>query len=326
MVYNNHIMGKGGDSGMKDVYQTILAMETTKDSLETTVSYLAERMKPFLSTLEPVLICFPDEGPASLGGIFKEAVLRCHAKPVIWGPDYRWKELLRFAFDTHANTIIGYPLVVLGLMKLARATATPLYFYDVILCGDPFSRWMVDDLKAGLDCRVWGCYAVQFGPVIAGFSCEQETGIHIRTDVFQLQMVSSEDEDNLDVNRGRLFFSSAKEPELIYDPEQQVVLQLQSCSCGCDEPRVVEANTLREDHLSRELLEDRILAWSSVLDYQAEKTESGMSLEVVVFPGESLPKMPSVARLMIRPWNPDDIPFCMQKYASKISENFYEMD
>lgn len=308
---------------MKDVYQMILDMETTPDALEATVCYLAEKIKPFLSTLEPVLICFPDEGTASLGGVFKEAVLRCAARPVIWGPDYRWKELLRIAFDTHANTVIGHPLVILGLMKLARATATPLYIYDVIVCGDPFARWMVDDLKAGLDCRVWGCYAVHSGPVVAGFSCTEEVGIHIREDVFCPQL-SSEENDQTDFNRGRLLFASMKAPNLIYDPEQMVVLRQQRCSCGCEEPRVVDANPIREDRLTRELLEGKFLAWSSVLDYRAEQTESGMSLELVVFPGESLPKVPSVARLMVRPWNPDDIPFCMRKYTTKISEKIYE--
>ena len=136
---------------MQDVYQKILELETTPEALEATVSYISEKMKPFLSTLEPVLICFPDEGPASIGGLFKEAVLRCEAKPVFWESDYRWKELLRIAFETHGNTIIGHPLVLLGLMKLARATATPLYIYDLIACGDPFSHWMVDDLKQGFD-------------------------------------------------------------------------------------------------------------------------------------------------------------------------------
>ena len=310
---------------MEDVYQMILELETTPEALEATVRYLAEKIKPFLSTLEPVLICFPDDGPASLGGVFKEAVLRCEARPVIWGPDYRWKELLRVAFDTHANTIIGHPLVVLGLMKLARATATPLYIYDVILCGDPFAHWMVDDLKAGLDCRVWGCYAVHSGPVVAGFSCEQEAGVHIREDVFYLQLESDQSEQT-GMTRGRLLFSSAKKPELIYDPEQMVVLQRQDCSCGCEEPRVLEANSLKEDNLSRARLEDRFLAWSSVLDYHVEKTESGMSLELVVFPGEPLPKVPSVAKLTVRPWNPEDIPFCMRQYTSKIPEKIYKTD
>ena len=41
---------------MKDVYQRILKLETTPEALEATVCYLAERMKPFLSVLEPVLL------------------------------------------------------------------------------------------------------------------------------------------------------------------------------------------------------------------------------------------------------------------------------
>lgn len=311
----------------KDTYQRLYELETTPQALEATVQYLAARMKPFLSTLEPVLICYPDEGSASLGGVFKEAVLRCDAKPVFWGPDYRWKELLRIAFDTHANTVVGHPLVILGLMKLARATATPLYIYDVILCGDPFSHWMVDDVKKGLDCRLWGCYAVESGPVVAGFSCRQEAGIHIREDVFRPLVPEEPTKVWYGSKRGKLYFSSAKDPELIYDPIETALVHYQPCSCGCDEPRVIETKSRNQDKLAQELLEDSFLAWSSVLDYHAEQTESGMALELVVFPGESLPRVPSAARLNVRPWNPEsDIPFCMRHYAVKIPEKIHERD
>lgn len=311
---------------MKDVYQSILKLETTPQALEATVDYLTVRISPFLQTLEPVLICYPDDGPASLGGIFKEAVLRCKATPVFWGPDYRWKELLRLAFDTHANTVVAHPLVALGLMKLARATGTPLSVYDVIACADPFSRWMVGDLKKGLDCRVWGCYAVRSGPVIAGFSCRQEAGIHIREEVFKPQLCHGE-EDAVSNHRGKLQFVSAKDPSLIWDPQQMTVMRYQPCSCGCEEPRVAEAYSLGQDELSRERLESAFLPWSSILDYHAEQTESGLSLELVTFPGESLPKLPSVARLNVRPWNSEtDIPFCMRGFALKIPEKIYEKD
>lgn len=310
---------------MRDVYQKILELETTPPALDATVAYLSEKMKPFLSTLEPVLICFPDDGPASLGGLFKEAVLRCEAKPVFWGSDYRWRELLRIAFDTHANTIVGHPLVLLGLMKLARATATPLYIYDLIACGDPFSHWMVDDLKRGLDCRVWGCYAVRSGPVIAGFSCEQEAGIHIRKDVFSPRIHKIEKEKT-STHQGKLTFSCVKDRELVYDPDQVSLLYPHACACGCETPRIVETNSLCPDILSAERLENRFLAWSSVLDLHAEMTESGMSLELVVFPGESLPKVPSAAKLKIRAWQPEDVPFCMRKYVRRIPENFCEND
>lgn len=305
----------------QDAYQKLVELETTPEALDATADYLARQMKPFLQTLEPVLICYPDQGPTSLGGIIKEAVLRCEAMPVFWGPDYRWKSLLQTAFTTHANTIVGHPLVVLGLMKLAKATGTPLYIYDVIVGGYPFARWMVNGLKQGLDCKLWGFYALRGGPVFAGFTCCQEAGIHIREDVLK-PIGRDEDGELLHGGvRGRLYFQSAKDPDVIYDPKETAVIHYQSCSCGSDEPRVAETHYVGSDNPSRALMEEKFLAWSSVLDYRAEYTEFGTALELVVFPGESLPKLPTFAKLNVRPWNPEtDIPFCMRQFAEKIEE------
>ena len=308
---------------MNEAYQKLLELETTPEALEATITYLSDRIRPFLQVLEPVLICFPDEGITSLGGIFKAAVLRCEAKPVFWGPDYRWKELLRLAFDTHANTIIGPPQVVLGLMKLARATATPLYAYDVIVTGDPFAPWMIDGMKKGYDCNVWGCYAVCSGPVIGGFSCNHEVGIHLREDVFIPRL--QRDDENAVVNRGRLYFESVKDPQLLFDPELIALVHHQPCCCGCDEPRVLEVESTRDKKLLRDDLEDQLLSWSSVLDYHVEYTESGAALELVVFPGEAIPQLPSFAKQKVRFWNPqEDVPFCLQLKKDKTSENTAE--
>ena len=306
---------------MTDSYEKILELETTPEALEATVQYLAQHMKPFLQTLEPVLICYPDEGPTSLGGIFREAVIRCEATPVFWGPDYRWMELLRIAFDTHANTVIGHPLMVLGLMKLAKFTATPLYIYDMIVGGDPFPRWMVDGLKTGLDCNIWGCYAVRSGPVVAGFSCVQEAGIHIREEVFTPCLENENSPEIAGTNWNRLYFASSRNPDLLYDPDQIALITCQPCSCGCDEPRVVKSKSVRQDLLSKEYLDEKLLTWSSVLDYRVEHTESGMALELVVFPGEPIPKLPSFAKLNIRCWNPaEDVPFGVAAFLGKNPE------
>lgn len=300
-------------------YEKLYRMETAPEALKASAEYIAGVIKPFLSTLEPVLICFPDEGPASLGGIFKEAVLLCEATPLFWGPDFRWKSLLQMAFETHANTVIGHPMVVLGLMKLAKATATPLYIYDVIIGGYPFARWMVDGLKQGLDCNIWGFYALQGGPVLAGFTCAQQAGMHFREDILRPFTLDEQGQVLPGGSRGRLYFESVKEPGMIYDSQETAVIHYQPCSCGCDAPRVVNTYYVGSDNPSRALLEEQFLAWSSVLDYHAENTEYGTALELVVFPGESMPKLPSCAKLRIRPWDPEtDVPFCMKKYAVKI--------
>lgn len=303
-------------------FDKLYQLETTPEALEASSQYLADHIKPFLSLLEPVLICFPDEGPASLGSVFKRAVELCGAIAIIWGPDYRWQELLRLAFDSHANTIVGPPQVLLGLMKLSRGTGTPLYVYDVIVCGDPFPRWMVNGLKRGLDCKVWGCYAIHSGPLIAGFSCEQEAGIHIREDMFL--PILERDRNQYPQNRGRLRFAYTKDTQMIYDPQEIALVQHQPCSCGCDSPRVVETVSAADGADFEESLVEALLTWTSVLDFRATNTENGLKLEVIVFPNEALPELPGCAKLLLRNWDPEqDVPFFVQDYYLKDSENSF---
>ena len=54
-------------------------------------------------------------------------------------------------------------------------------------------------------------------------------------------------------------------------------------------------------------------SWTSILDCKVNKGSYGLELELVVFPGEKLPKLPTCAKLVIRPWDPDtDIPLDYQ--------------
>lgn len=307
-----------------DSYEKLYRIETTPNALAATRDFLSQRLRAFLYKEEPVLICFPDQGPDSFGGIAAEAVRDCGGVPVFWGPDYRWKELLRQAFNTHAHTVVAHPLVVLGLMKVAKATATPLYIHNVVLGGYPYARWMVEGVKKGLDCKIWGCYSVRCGPVVLGFTCEQEAGIHIRDDRFEAVVVDEQGNTLPDPNRGKLLFISREDPSLIYDPEEVSILRHQPCSCGCDAPRIVETIYTGTDNPAKKILEERFLAWSSILDYRVEETESGMELELVVFPGQPLPQVPSCAKLTVRSWDPEtDIPFYMRDNFMKVPEKYW---
>lgn len=306
-------------------YEKLHMLETTPQALDDTVAYLAQNMRTFLHEHEQVLICYPNSGPQSFGGILENAVMACDCIPVFWGPDYRWKSLLRKAFSMHAIALFGPPTVVLGLMKLAKATSTPLYIQNVLLGGYPYASWMVEGIKKGLDCRIWGCYSVGPGPVVCGFTCPREAGIHVREELFDA--VVYDDAGNVlpDPQQGHLNLAYKKLPGLVYDTEETAKLLHQPCSCGCDATRILETLYVGADDPTKKILEERFLAWSSILDYKVEKTESGIALELVVFPGESLPEIPSCAKLTIRPWNAEvDIPFCMtslQKLAEKDWQN-----
>lgn len=293
----------------QDCYAKLLSAETTEEALEETSAYLSQYLQKFLQKQEQVLICFPDEGKKSFGHLAGRAVEACGAKPVFWGPDRRWKELLRLAFSIRAHTVIAHPLVVLGLMKLAQHTATPLYIRNAVLGGYPLANWMVQGIQWGLDCKTWCCYTIRCSPVVVGFSCGQDAGLHVRTDLFHAFTVDRHSSRLHPAERGRLMLVYKKEPSLVYDPEETALLHRQPCACGCAAPRIMEALYTGEGSALRCALEEQLLSWSSVLDYRAKQTESGVDLEIVTFPGELLPKIPSCARLTVRPWAPEtDVP------------------
>ena len=68
-----------------------------------------------------------------------------------------------------------------------------------------------------------------------------------------------------------------------------------------------------------------LMSWTSILDCRLTRGEYGLEMEIVTFPGEKLPKLPSCAKLIVRSWNPqEDIPFFIQDTYLKIPEKTME--
>lgn len=306
------------------VYDKLRRMETTPEAMGDTVSYIAGRLRSFVRNNEQVLLCYPDRGESSYGAILAGAVRACGAQPVFWERDHRWKTLLRQAFSLRIRTVVGMPLVILGLMKMAKATATPLYIRNVLLGGHPCDGWMAEGIRRGLDCRIWGCYSLGPGPVVAGFTCDRCAGTHLREELFGAEILDEEGKGLPEPQCGRLVLRYRRDPELILDTAERARLIRQPCACGSDAPRIRETGLAGQNEPLWKTLEDRFLVWSSILDYRMEQTESGLALELVVFPGESLPVIPSCAKLRIRPWDPEkDVPFCMQE-LDKLAEKDWQ--
>ena len=81
------------------------------------------------------------------------------------------------------------------------------------------------------------------------------------------------------------------------------------CSCGCTSPKIIDMDVMKDNPELSELGES-LLHWSSILDCRIEKTEYGLELELVVFRGEKLPKLPTAAKRIVRAFNPEqDEPF-----------------
>ncbi len=293
--------------------QDFLNAAKRDDVYAQTAAYLQRHFNTFLRRQERVLICWANSGAFSPASLAERTVRAVGAIPLLWGPDYRWRSLLKQAFMSHATAIIGPPMVILGLTKLARYTNTPLSIRNVILGGAPCEHWMLEGIQNGLDAKIWGGYDPIPGLAMAGFSCREANGVHLRTDTYHIQIVDEFGQPLPDGEQGNVMLQFIGEPSASFITEDRARMIHTPCKCGDSSPRLTDFRDADSSDPALSALRERLLSWSSILDYRAIRTEKGLSLEVVCFPGQRLPELPSCAKLNLHAWDPGrDMPLCMR--------------
>ena len=294
----------------RGAYWQIIEKSMEPAALECSTLYLAEHLGKVLKKGEPVLICFFAHKWGNLSWLMEQAVLRCGAVPVIWGPDHRWQTLLRQAFSSRASTIIGPPLVILGLTKLKKYNATPLYIRKAITAGYPCPNWMIEGIVKGLDCEVGGCFTLGYSAVVAGFACGYNWGVHIRDAEYGVQIVDKNGVPLPPGALGEIVLYPKAYPHLRYPMGENAQMADKACLCGSSAPQLLNISHGRNEPDDLAVLGQHLQSWTSVLDCRLAKGESGLEMELVCFPGEKLPQLPTAAKRIIRPWDPrTDEPF-----------------
>lgn len=294
----------------REAYQNLVSSSMKPEAQERTIRYLEEHLSRFLKKQERVLICFMQHRQGNLSWLMEQAVLRCGAVPVLWGPDRRWKTLLQQAFFSRASAIIGPPLVILGLAKLKKYNGTPLYIRKVITAGYPCLDWMIDGIVKGLDCEAGGCFSLDESGVVAGFACGHSWGIHLRSDEYGVDIVDSDGYSVKPGELGEIVIYDKAFPENRYPMKEAARMEITPCQCGSASPRLMDLQPLEGEKADMIALGQYLHSWTSILDCRLGKSEYGLEIEIVCFLGEKLPQLPSAAKLIVRPWNPkNDEPF-----------------
>ena len=284
----------------RQAFDKIVSLASERENQEKTLQYLTQHLAAFLTRGERVLICFHEHREGDLSWLMQQAVLRCGAVPVVWLPDRKWKTLLRQAFLNKASVIIGEPLLILGLTKLMKNYATPLYIRRVITAGYPCLQWMIDGIVKGFDCVVGGCYSLGITGVVAGFACGRSWGVHIREDVYGVDIQDRDGNPVPPGEMGEVVLYPKAAPELRLPTSEFARYVDQICVCGCAAPRLVDFGPGDEFEPDIIALGQELQSWTSILDCHVAREECGLVIDLVVFPGEKLPKLPSAARLNIR--------------------------
>ena len=288
----------------REMYRKLVELCNEPAFREQTIEYLAEHLGKFLRSREPVMLAFHEHTEGSISWLMEQAVLRIDAIPVLWGPDHRWTTLLRKTFESHAIAVIGSPLILLGLMKLKKQYNTPLPIRRVVTVGYPCLDWVIDGIVKGLDCEVGGCFSLNETGVVAGFACGHSWGVHLRADYFDVEVVDREGRVLPEGQLGEVVLIPKWKPDLRVPLGDLGRIPVDQCRCGSSARRLLDLQLGWEIDPDLYELAQKLLNWTSILDCRLEKTESGLELELVCFPGEKLPKLPSVAKLLVRNYNP----------------------
>lgn len=300
------------------ILDKMIAWAESEEETGKTVSYLQAFLRSYLKTGENVLICFDNWRRGSLGWMLEQAVRGCGAVPVIWGPDYRWKTILQLAFYSRAAVIIAPPLIALGLTKLMRHSGLPLYVRHAVCAGYPCLDWMAEGIMRGLDCSSSGIFSLGDSGIVGGVSCEETIGVHIREDVFGVDIVSRDGTVLPAGELGEMVIYPRHMPQLRLAIGENARILAEDCPCGVASHRLVDMQPGREVDGDLVSLGQQLQSWMSVLDCRLQRGLFGLEMELVVFPGEKLPKLPSSAKQVIRPWNPgEDTPFSYMPAVKK---------
>ena len=288
----------------RDAYRKLAELCNLPEFREQTIEYLAEHLGKFLRPREHVMLAFRDHNEGSISWLMKQAVERIDAIPVLWGPDHRWNTLLRQTFESHAIAVIGSPLILLGLMKLKKQYHTPLPIRRVVSLGYPCLDWVIDGIVKGLDCELGGCFSLNESGIVAGFACGHSWGIHLRADYFDAEIVDEQGNLLPDGELGEVMLIPKWQPGIRVPLGDFGQIAPEKCRCGSEAKRLLDLQMGKNVDPDLYQLSQELLNWTSILDCRLAKTESGLEIEVVCFPGEKLPKLPSAAKLVVRPFNP----------------------
>lgn len=286
------------------MYRKLLKLCNEPEFREHTIEYLAEHLGKFLRPRENVMLAFRDRTEGSISWLMEQALLRIDAIPVFWGPDHRWNTLLRRTFESHAIAVIGSPLILLGLMKLKKQYHTPLPIRRVVTVGYPCLDWVVDGIVKGLDCELGGCFSLNESGVVAGFACGHSWGIHLREDYFDADIVDQQGNVLPGGELGEVVLIPKWQPDIRVHLGDLGSIPEEKCRCGSNSKRLLDLQMGKNVDPELYQLSQDLLKWTSILDCRLAKTESGLEIEVVCFPGEKLPKIPPAAKLLVRPFNP----------------------
>lgn len=161
--------------------------------LEATIDFFHHGMGDLVEPGQTTLVLLPGETPDSTGDLLRRGLERMDVRAVIHGlaPDPR--AALDQAMAEGADCLVGFPVHILAMARLAELEGRDYAPASVLLCSDYIPRSLTRELE-----RLWGCRAhAHWGTVETGLGgaveCAALAGAHPREADLLLEIIDPKD-------------------------------------------------------------------------------------------------------------------------------------
>ena len=154
----------------------------TADDQELTRDFFHHGMSTFVSPGDRVLILLPGSLPGSVGALLEEGLARMEVTGIQHGPVSDPAHTLRVMATEKATALVGIPVQVLGLAKLAveERNRTASTLHSVLLSTDRMPFAVAQVIGKAWGCAVYDHYGTTEMGLGGGVDCGALSGYHLR--------------------------------------------------------------------------------------------------------------------------------------------------
>ena len=154
----------------------------TADDQELTRDFFHHGMSTFVGPGDRVLILLPGSLPGSVGDLLREGLARMDVTGIPHGPVSDVAQTLRVMADERVTALVGIPVQVLGLAKLALDDPgrAPSALHSVLLSTDHLPLAVARVIEQAWGCTVYDHYGTTEMGLGGGVDCGALAGYHLR--------------------------------------------------------------------------------------------------------------------------------------------------
>ena len=244
----------------------------TQQDTEHTVGLFTAGIGEMLSPGESCLIAFPFTGPFGLGDLIARAVERLGGVPIRGGYGQSWDELCKLVRETRPDTYIGFPVSLLGLVRMYGADLT---IRRALVSADACPAGVMEALEAALGSKLYPHYGSRECGLGGAVTCPAFAGMHLRENHIIPEIVDEAGSVLPEGAFGELVITTVgleAMPLLRYRTGDYTRI-LPPCPCG-GVSRRIDTVSRREGGLAMETLDSALFPEPGLVDCQAALGET----------------------------------------------------